>query len=537
MNIIQLVYMNENLDNKELENIRNMYKNLNYFDQYGLSVIVFVLITFVTVVLYAYFYAKANIQPIINDWPNQRCKPYYIPLAGIINKPKNMTASEYTVQNFNYCTQNILTSITGTMLEPITYITNTISSVSTDFTNDINSGRQMFNKVRTYFQTIIEEIMGRIMNIMVPLQQIIISFKDILGKVQGIMTTSLFTFLGTYYTLQSLMGAISQVIVGVLIGMAALIVIFWLIPFTWSMAFSLTTLFISLSIPLALMLVFFVDVLQIQPNVSIPALAPPPALKCFDKNTLILMKDGTNKKIIDICIGDYLYHDGLVTAKIKVETKGSIMYKLYDVIVSDTHLVYYKNEWIRVDDHPDAIKIDYYDEPYLYCLNTSSKTIYINYILFSDWDEIVGDNFTYILDKKMTSSEIHEILDTGFYGTTQVKLLNTSTKDIKDVEIGDILENGEKVYGVVEIHGETIKTHCQYILGKKTFIKCSENIIFYDESGKMTTSLTLDEGKQKRKEKNIELKLYHLITDKKKFKINEITFCDYSSSFDFFLKK
>jgi hypothetical protein len=520
--------------NQGVNNITNMYENLTYFDQYGSSVISFIIITIVILLICAYCYAKTNIRPIINDWPNQRCKPYYIPFAGFITKPDNLTATEYTLENFNYCTQNILTSITGDMLKPLTFITNTMNGILSSATGDINSARAMFNKVRTFFQSISQEIMGRLMNIMIPLQQIIISFRDMVGKIQGAMTAGLFTLLGTYYTLQSLMGSIAQFIIIILIAMAAMIVVFWLIPFTWGAAISMTSVFVAISIPLAIMLTFMMDVLNVQPDLSIPT------LKCFDKNTNLLMKDGTTKKITDICVGDYLCYDGLVTAIIKVDTKGSIMYNLNNTIVSDTHLVLYKDKWIRVKDHPDAIKIDEYIEPYLYCLNTQNKTIFINNTLFSDWDELVNEKLTVILKdtyfKKINSRQIHELLDSGFNGSTQIKLHDGTIKEIKCVEIGDRLMNNELVYGIVEINGSTIQNQYQYILGKNNFIEGSQNINYYNQNKNIVSTMALDEIKYKRVIKKKKEKLYHLITDTQTFYIKNIQFCDYNATIDLFLE-
>jgi hypothetical protein len=517
-------------EKKGLNNIQHIYENLNYFDQYGASVISVIIITMIVIVLVAYCYAKTNIQPIVNDWANQRCKPYFIPIAGFISKPENMTATDYTLQNFNYCSQNILTSITGTMLQPLTFITNMLNTTLTDATQDMNNIRAMFDKVRTFFQTITQEIMGRLMNIMIPLQQIIISFKDMIGKIQGTMTAGLFTLLGSYYTLQSMMGAIAEFLIIILIAMAVMIVIFWLIPFTWGAAISMTALFVAISIPLALMLAFMMDVLQVQPDLSIPT------LKCFDKNTSILMKNGKSKKISNICVGEPLESDGVVTAKIKVKTKGSIMYRLGDIIVSDTHLVHYKGTWLRVIEHPEAIKIDEYNEPYLYCLNTSSKTIFIDKYLFSDWDELVGNDFTKIInesikDKKLVSREIHELFDSGFRGNTKIKMNNMETREIQSIKVGDILEKGEKVIGVVEINGSDMNQY-QYILGKHNFIKGSSNIILYDKNDSLLSTMDLEEGKFKKQTTKKEDKLYHLLTDTKSFHIYNIRFGDYNATID-----
>jgi hypothetical protein len=525
--------------NKGLNDIERMYKNLGYFDQYAGSVIVFFIITCVIIVITAYCYAKIYIEPIRADWANQRCKPYFIPIAGFINKPDNMTAGDYTSQNFNYCTQNILSSITGYMVQPITFVTSALNNFVTSISQDINSARAMFNKVRTFFNSITQEIMGRIMNIMIPLQKIIIGFKDFIGKIQGVMTAGLFTFLGSFYTMQSLMGAIAESVIIILIAIAAMIVIFWLLPFTWGAAISATATFVAISVPLAIMLVFLMDVLHVQPDLSIPT------LKCFDKDTLIYMKNGTYKKIMDIEVGDVLYYDGLVTAKVKVDTKGSVMYKLNDIIVSDTHLLLYKDKWIRIKEHPEAIKLDEYKEPYLYCLNTESKTIYINNILFSDWDELVDDNLMYVLKNtgsgnKMYSREIHKILDGGFFGNTQI-VTQQGIKNIKDIQIGDILENGEKVYGVVEIDGTKLIHQYQCKLDNDNendiYINCGPNTLLFDKESNIITTLTLGQEKKKIIEEDREKILYHLITDKKIFKISGVIFCDYNASIDLFLEK
>lgn len=41
-----------------------------------------------------------------------------------------------------------------------------------------------------------------------------------------------------------------------------------------------------------------------------------------------------------------------------------------------------------VKDHPEAIEIHGYKEPFIYCLNTSSKEIILNGLEFLDWDEL-----------------------------------------------------------------------------------------------------------------------------------------------------
>ena len=511
MNIIHLLYMDT-----DINKIKKMYDKLTYFDQYGGSLVLFIIITLIIIILITYFHTMINVQPIINDWPNQRCNPAYMPFAGFITHPEGVSAIDYTAENFTYCTQNILSSVTGYAVQPLTSITHLLQSVSNNINNSIQSIRGMFDKVRTSMQSVTEEIMGRLMNIMIPLMQIIISFKDLVSKIQGTMTAGLFTLLGGYYTLKSLMGAIAQFIISILIALAVMIAIFWIVPFTWGAAIANTTIFVALSIPMAIILAFMVDVLKVNTNLKIPQ------IKCFDKNTLIKMNNGVDKKISQIELGDILSNNNIVTAKIKVAREGSIMYYLNNVVVSDSHIVKFNNKWIRVSEHPDACIIRSYNEDFLYCLNTTQKFIEINNTIFTDWDEIYDESLNNILNKlHLTKELIHTHLDCGFAGYSKIALKDKSNRSLNKIKINDILENGEKVYGIVEIDASTIIQQFRYNLGEN---KCVEGY-------------SLDLKYPKLKIRNKYNKLYHLLTDHGTFKIENTIINDYNVAIDRFLEK
>ena len=519
------------MNNPGLQNIKKMYEKLNYFDQYGGSVILFIIITIILIVFVSYCLIMINSQPIIDDWPNQRCKPNIIPFAGYITHPEGISASDYTYQNFTYCTQQILSNVTGMAVEPITFIVNILNQMADRIKEDIQNIRAMFDKVRSMFQKITEEIMGRIMNFTIPLQQIIISFKDLTSKIQGTMTAGLFTLLGGYYTLKSLMGAIAQFILTILIALAAMIAMFWIVPFTWGAAMANTVIFIAIAIPMAIILAFMIDILKVQTSLKIPS------VKCFDKNTVITMNDGTTKLICNIKNGDVLIGNNEVTACIKVITSGSDIYNLDDIYVSDSHIIKYNNKWIPVSKHPDAIKCAFYNEPYLYCLNTKNKTIMINKYIFTDWDEIFDNDIDEVLQNSIIDitdfKDIHKYLDGGFIGTTQIKLKNGKYKEIKDIFIDDILENGEKVYGLVKINGANVDEQFIFNLGKNTIIEGGPNLTIYDKN---ISTLSLD--KNSKIKSNIKHdELYHLLTDSKTFYVNEIKFYDYNASIDLLLEK
>jgi hypothetical protein len=462
-------------------------------------------------------------QPIKDDWVNQRCKPSVIPFAGIINKPDNTTATDFTKENFDYCTQNIIKGVTGNAVQPLTFVTSSIAKVFQVIQDALNHVREMVNKVRVQLRAVAEEIMGRLMNSMIPLQQIIIGLRDMMSKVQGTMSAGLFTLLGSYYTLSSLMGAICQFIVTILIALAAIVACFWAVPFTWGLASVNTAIFIAISIPMALILTFMIDVLKVKTNLKIPK------IKCFDKNTVFKMNDGSTREIHDIEIGDVLEKNNIVTAKVKVITEGSVMYSLHNVIVSDSHYVLHREKWIQVSQHPEAVKIVDYTEPYLFCLNTSSKYIDLNGTVFTDWDELFESDIekfkTYLASKSSSQKdyifstvEIHKHFDGGFIGSTEIKLENGACTTIDSIKVGDVLLNGEKTYGIVEISGLKCHDLGEGIMGSGS-----------TKEGKMLET--------KEEEGKVPSKLYHLLTDKKTLTIGSIVFLDYNAGIDCFLKK
>lgn len=247
--------------------ILKMYAGLSYFDQYGGSVMIFLLLTILDMLGVSYFHIMANVAPIREDWGNQKCKPLVIPFAGMINKPDGMTASEFTQQNFSSCMQSILQSITGYFLEPLTYVVSSLTEVYALISEALQAIRVYVTNIRYYISSIAEQILSRILNVMVPIQQIIIALKDIMGKVNGVMTSGLYMSLGVYDTLRSLLGAVVQLIIIIIAVLAILIAslfsISWFFPPAAIMAMTTSLVLIAVTIPMAIILVFLEQNLHI----------------------------------------------------------------------------------------------------------------------------------------------------------------------------------------------------------------------------------------------------------------------------------
>ena len=425
--------------------INKTYDSLSYFDLYGNSVIIFMFVTLFVFLVFSYCKVMQTKEAIADDWVNQRCKPQNIPFAGIITHPEGTTAFQYTSDNFQYCVQNILTNITGYALEPFQFMITVLTKVFAALSNAIQQIREIINRLRNSIKEFAEDVMSRILNVMTPIQKMFIALMDTFQKIQGVLTGGLYTMLGSYYTLQALMGAILELIIDILVALVIIIVGLWILPFTWPAAATMTAVFLAIAIPMAIIIYFMTEVLQIKSSAL-------PKLRCFDRKTKFMLIDRSYKYIEELNPQDILSDGSAVTSKIIVTSKDLQMFNLNGIIVSESHIVKHNNLWIPVREHPDAQKIHTYNEPYLYCLNTSTKTIILNDIIFTDWDEIYDDSLEFILNYYSIESpeNLSKSVDCGFQKNTKIKLFNEE-KTIDAVNIGDILSTGGVVYGIVEL--------------------------------------------------------------------------------------
>lgn len=265
-----------------------------------------------------YFNQLAEIKA---NWPLYRCNPMYMFLADDVE------------ENFTYCIQNMQTSFMGYLLQPLTFITSSLTSMSSGFMGDIQNIRAMFNKIRTFISSIIQSIFGVFLNLIIEFQRITIGIKDLIGKTIGIMVSLMFVMDGSIKTMNS----------------------------TWNGP----------------------------PGQMVRALG-----KCFYPLTYIKLKNGEFKCMKDIDLGDILEDGSIVESVMKIDNKKeqipfySINTENGDILVTGSHLVFdkEKNSFIKVQDYKKAIltdiKFDWFS-----CLITDTHKIPIKDEIFWDWED------------------------------------------------------------------------------------------------------------------------------------------------------
>jgi len=512
-----------NIPKSFTDNIKKIYEKAGYLDKYGGSVIACVLLLLAFFCVFSYLYVMNHIKPIKSNWVNERCKPQVLPFAGLINTPPGESKIKFTADNFAACTTTILASVVSFFLKPVYFVTSIVVNLFGELGKAVNAVRGIMAYIRTQIDAISKQILLRIFGTLVPIQKALIKMKDLFGKIQGVMVSTLFTAMGSYMALKSFIGAFMELLIIILVTAAAAIVALWILPFTWPAAAAGTVFFLLISIPLGIIVGWMVHILNLTTSNSVPGKPG-----CFDSDTIFDMLH-EKKKISEIEVGEKLQNGSVVTGIFKLSYTGEDVYLLNNIVVTGSHKIFHNNELIYVKEHPGAKKIFYNDE-FVYCINTSNKRINLAGLEFADWDEIEDEDMIILkklrlIPKKATINEIHKYLDGGFHENTMIELEDGRSKKIKNIEVNEQLKFGQRVLGIVKIDARKLLHVKRYSYNKQEFVG-GVNLQLFNALGKTCTFDMIGEPVKKPRY------LYHLITDTGIFCVNGIEFYDYSGGIE-----
>ncbi len=406
--------------------IRNVYMDVEellpkppyYYQPLFISVSYIILFLTLWIIIMGYIYSLIMKTEIENDWANQRCK------GGIFMGGK---------ENLDFCIKQIMASVVSKSTSPLTYGATELTTFYAGLSQQIQSARNMLAYIRASITNIVRDILGRTMGVFIPIQVLFITINDMFYRAIAIFTTAMYMGIATILTMKKILETILTFIIVILISLASLIVIMWIFPFTWASAILFTAIFVSISIPLLM----FVKTVSKVTDLGIPSLPKKPHV-CFDKYTAIKLSTGGYCPIFRLKLGEILADGSKVTAKLKLSVLKSEMYYLNGIFVTGSHLVKWKTTWIPVSNHPNSIKVPSYTKPYVYCINTTNGLIKIGDMIFTDWDEMLEEDFS----RKFPHSLVE---------------LNNGQKKIKDINIGDILIDGQTVTGIAKLLNKTTK--------------------------------------------------------------------------------
>jgi len=514
---------------KNHKNISELFKDLTYFDQYGTKVMLVSVLLLVLFVAHSYVKNMQRYQPIRDNWSARRCDADVIPLAGFINTPEGQSMLSFTNENFQYCVSNILKPISDNAIAPFDYMMAGLLQIYNKIMSSIMAIRSLVGYIRSKMATITKSIYNRLVAIVIPIQEVIIRTKDLMGKVVGIMEVGLNTALSTFLTLKALLAYIASASANVLVigamvigalGAAITACFFFCqpaIPYLTGLLINYTIVYCVIMVMLVILIVFIRETTGNSGRVTMFD-----APKCFDGKTLINLANGSQKEIQNVELGDVLEDGGRVTSKMKLTSLNERIYEIGNVVVSGRHSIDCDGEWVRVCNYPGAKEIIDYSSPYLYCLNTTTKVIHIGDYKFIDWDEVFEDKEKRLRGvcganyENLSSDDnlefIHQYFDGGIIKNTPiVKHGSMRPQPVQNIEIGDILQKNIEVYGIVQIDLADMRS--------------KKNIV----------GLTLLDAKMQSLEKNPETAspvLYHLLTSSGYFYLNNRIMHDYNNYID-----
>lgn len=262
-----------------------------------------------------------SVLEIRENWALYRCNPPY------------WIFSENISEDFTHCVQNTQMNMMGYLLQPLNYMVSSLTSVGGQFSESINNIRIMFSSIRNFVSEIIQNVFGVFLNLIVEFQKIIISIKDMVGKMIGIVVTIMYVLDGSIKTMNSA----------------------WAGP----------------------------------PGQLVKAIG-----SCFHPDTEITLANGKKCKMINAPLGAELIDGGKIFAVLKIDnSKKEPVYKIksknQNIYVTGEHFIYDRtnNKWIQVKYYKYAeIQTNLIPE-YFTCLITTNRHIKIDEELFWDWED------------------------------------------------------------------------------------------------------------------------------------------------------
>lgn len=264
-----------------------------------------------------------SVLEIKENWPLYRCNPPY------------WVFSDNISEDFTYCVQNTQMNMMGYLLQPLNYMITSLTSIGGQFNESINRIRGLFSSVRNFVSEIIQNIFGVFLNLIVQFQKMIISIKDMVGKMIGIVVTIMYVLDGSIKTMNS----------------------------AWSGP----------------------------PGQLVRAIG-----SCFHPYTEITLANGQHCKMEEAPLGAELDGGGKIFAVLKIDNpKKEPFYKIkgneQDIYVTGEHYIYDKTnkKWIKVKDYVCAEIQPNFIPEYFSCLITTNGRIKIDNELFWDWEDDV----------------------------------------------------------------------------------------------------------------------------------------------------
>jgi hypothetical protein len=354
------------------------------------ALIKFIILTVILVIALIFMFTLGNLNEIRKNFPRYRCNPLFIPFASNFGYD--------TKDNFNFCLSTIFDSKAAEIFGPIYQLLAGFINL-TKIIVDVALG------IRKLFSNFLLGVNHFVQNVRDRIQQLLFNIRISFMRMQHLMAR----VYGTMYAV------------------------------IWMGTSAITAGF----------------------NISDNSLVQFLFEFCFDPETPLQLADGSYIPIKDAQIGMNVAGGGKVTSVFEFDGSRTPMVKIDNVVLSSEHYVKYTslNHWIPAKEHPNAQCVP--SIPRLICLNVSNHIFNVGYtgLCVADYDEhstpAIIQSTQQFAEKSLNGSsnnqENHQEneYELGVDPTVEIHMKDGSWKQISKIQIGDIVWNAGKVYGIV----------------------------------------------------------------------------------------
>ena len=453
------------------DRVATEYDKAGFFDRYGQDVWIVVIATFLVLAHAFRTQLRAFYAHLRANWLEHRYNPLYMPIAGHVHKGEGQTPMEATAENFAGAVMKVVVELIHVLMIPLMVVLQIVMALFEALLAAINAIRAMFDKLRNAMADMLQDIMGRILAMNIPLQHFTVTLKDLLTKASGMLVGSAFLGTGGFLTLFSgllnLVGIVVTILVGLAIALLVLIIAADFFPPLWIGVALDTAIMLLILIPLLIVKAILDDVHDSHHQFFTPSPSknPPKVPVCFHGSTLVPIEGAGLIRIDCIQLGDRLADGGSVTGLFKLSANDQDIVVLKGVVVTGNHSVLHpRRGWIPAREHEDATSFHGPRPKYVYCLVTTCKRLMLNGVVFADWDDIDEEDARILterapLPKNWTGDDLRKHLVSGHPASTEVSLADGSTARIEAVSPGELLLGGGRCIGTVTLLGEEGKEH------------------------------------------------------------------------------
>jgi hypothetical protein len=274
-----------------------------------------------------------------NKWSTERCNPANIPYYPMV--------SENISQDMSYCMKGIMNNLMGEFLQPLTYVFSNLTNLGGNLSTQLQSSRIMVDYIRNSVSSIVKNIYGIFLNLIIEFQVIVVTMKNMMAKIVAIFVSLLYVLDGSVLLVQS----------------------------GWNGV----------------------------PGQMVRALGNIKLGGCFHKETKIELKGGIIKNIVDIKLNDTLLNGSKVLATMQIANTYNEPYYLVpdgvngeNILVTGTHYVYDSSlgAFQIVENVIGSSKTNIKDDVF-YCLITDNNIIQIGKQVFWDWEDFKINKWAY----------------------------------------------------------------------------------------------------------------------------------------------